>query len=296
MGHEVSPSVVQFDIFRIVVQMQSVRAIKIDTLECKPFLKWAGGKRWLAAYPSYFDVQYDRYVEPFLGSGAIFFQLKPKRALLADTNSSLIEAYSSIKHDWRKVHRHLRLHHKLHSRNYYYKIRSRECKNSYTRAAQFIYLNRTCWNGLYRVNLDGKFNVPIGTKTSVLLPTDDFNATAKLLKGARLDSCDFEQILKKCGNGDFVFVDPPYTVKHNHNGFVKYNESLFSWEDQLRLRNCVELAVSRGAKVLVMNAYHSSVRDLYKGIGEMTKLERSSVISGKSSARGKYEEMLVKCF
>lgn len=165
-----------------------------------------------------------------------------------------------------------------------------------SRAAQFIYLNRTCWNGLYRVNLEGKFNVPIGTKQNVILETDDFEATSRLLVGAELVCGDFEKVISRAGENDFVFVDPPYTVKHNYNGFIKYNESIFSWDDQVRLRDSVKTASNRGAKVLVTNACHESIRDIYEDIGELIVLDRASVIAGKSTARGRYEEMVIKCF
>src|SRR5690606_33757078 len=118
-----------------------------------------------------------------------------------------------------------------------------------------------CWNGLYRVNREGIFNVPIGTKTNVLMESDDFLRVSEILKRAELRSCDFEDTLNRCGHGDFVFVDPPYTVKHNNNGFVKYNEEIFSWQDQLRLSAVVRRAAERGAAIVVTNADHASVHE-----------------------------------
>ncbi|MCO7506035.1 MULTISPECIES: Dam family site-specific DNA-(adenine-N6)-methyltransferase [unclassified Pseudomonas] len=262
-----------------------------------PFLKWAGGKRWLVEKHSIFlEASHDRFIEPFLGSGAVYFSLKPTKAILCDKNERLIEAYSAIKENWPGVLRHLKIHHSKHSKEYYYSVRSKKVRTPETRAAQFIYLNRTCWNGLYRVNLEGRFNVPIGTKQNVILDTDDFESVSKLLGGAELVSGDFEYAISQARSGDFVFVDPPYTVKHNYNGFVKYNESIFSWEDQLRLRDSVKAATSRGAKVLVTNACHESIRDIYEGVGELVVVDRASVIAGKSVARGRYEEMVIKCF
>lgn len=262
-----------------------------------PFLKWAGGKRWLVEkHSSLLSTNYKGYIEPFLGSGATFFSLQPQNSILCDKNKQLIETYQAIKDDWSLITKLLLAHNKKHSKDYYYEVRSKKFRSTHSRAAQFIYLNRTCWNGLYRVNLAGQFNVPIGTKKSAILDTDDFEKVAKLLNNATLLHGDFEQAISLAEKDDFVFVDPPYTVKHNYNGFVKYNESIFSWEDQVRLKDCVVKAISRGAQVLVTNAHHDSIRELYKGIGEHISLNRSSVIAGKATARGTYEEVAIKCF
>lgn len=266
-------------------------------VELTPFLKWAGGKRWLVKdHISLFDVQFDRFVEPFLGSGAVYFKLLPCRAILSDKSIDLIRVYEAIRDNPKDVLRQLKVHHTKHTKSYYYKTRSTEENSNSAHAARFIYLNRTCWNGLYRVNLNGKFNVPIGTKSNVVLDTDDFVEVSKQLANVDLRACDFEETLGEASSGDFVFVDPPYTVKHNHNGFIKYNEGLFSWEDQVRLRDCVAEAVDRGAKVLVMNAHHESIKELYVGMGEHKKFSRNGVIAGDASARGKFEEIAIKCF
>lgn len=259
-----------------------------------PFLKWAGGKRWFAMQAHEMMPQsYERYVEPFLGSGALYFSLRPERALLADLNPRLVETYEAIKLDWQKVYEELQWHQKQHSREHYYEERARTRRADYARAAQFIYLNRTCWNGLYRVNRAGQFNVPIGTKSAVLMNTDDFEGTAQQLAKSKLRCSDFSDVLSECGADDFVFVDPPYTVKHNVNGFIKYNETLFSWNDQIRLRDAVEAAKRRGAKVLVTNADHPSVRQLYKDVGTMRSVSRSSVLAGDARFRAHVSELVV---
>lgn len=261
-----------------------------------PFLKWAGGKRWLIErIADLLSPPCGRYIEPFLGSGAVYFHLRPRRAILSDANESLIRTYKAIKSDWRKVFEHLRRHDRLHDPEYYYKIRASRPTSDAGHAARFIYLNRTCWNGLYRVNFRGEFNVPIGTKSKVILDFDDFESVANLLRRAKLNACDFEECINTAGAGDLVFADPPYTVKHNYNGFVKYNETLFTWEDQIRLRDAVAAAHSRGATVLVTNANHKTIRQLYKGIGRMTVIKRASVIGGTVSARGPVEELLIQC-
>ena len=212
--------------------------IQPDTQIIVPFLKWAGGKRWLTKYrEALFDTEYERYIEPFLGSGAVFFDLCPERAILSDANGDLIETYHAIRDDWQRVYAYLQDYQQRHSKDHYYATREKTLRNPFTRAARFIYLNRTCWNGLYRVNKDGKFNVPIGTKSTVLLDSDNFSAIAEQLNKAEISTTDFEVTIEKCRQGDLLFVDPPYTVKHNHNGFIKYNETLFSWDDQVRLHH-----------------------------------------------------------
>ena len=259
-----------------------------------PFLKWAGGKRWLtSSYPELLQHPFRRYIEPFLGSGAVYFYLAPNRALLSDSNSELIETYQAIKDDWRRVKKELHKHNRNHSKRYYYAVRSMRPRSPYTRAARFIYLNRTCWNGLYRVNLNGQFNVPIGTKSSVLLDTDDFEATSKLLLTAELWVADFAEVISQAGRNDLVFVDPPYTVKHNLNGFIKYNETLFSWEDQVRLRDSIVEASARGASIVLTNAYHKSIKQLYRNIGTQRRLHRYSILAADSAKRKICDELVI---
>ena len=262
-----------------------------------PFLKWAGGKRWLVSqHPELFPNSFNTYIEPFLGSGAVYFHMQPNQAVLADTNADLINTYKQIKENWQPITAILKKYHNKHSKEFYYKIRAKSFRDPIKKAARFIYLNRTCWNGLYRVNLNGKFNVPIGTKNKVMLDTDNFETISMQLNNAHLKTSDFQNIIDTAEKDDFLFVDPPYTVKHNLNGFVKYNNQLFSWEDQIRLRDSIENAVSRGVQVLLTNADHESIHDLYKNIGDKVRLNRHSVISGNSAARGKYSELIIKCF
>lgn len=259
-----------------------------------PFLKWAGGKRWLAAHMRQLIGEVEgTYIEPFLGSAAVFFAVQPPRAILSDQNRELVAAYRALQIQHKAVERHLVRHQELHSRQHYYRMRSEQPETLAKKAARFIYLNRTCWNGLYRVNLEGKFNVPIGTKTQVLMPSDDFERVAYLLRGAAIAHVDFCASIASAKTGDVVFCDPPYTVRHNHNGFVKYNEQLFSWADQIRLRDTVRLVRDRGARVFITNANHESVRDLYKPDFDIQELERYSSIGGLKAVRGSYSELLI---
>lgn len=257
------------------------------------FLKWAGGKRWLASSGHLpIPTSYTRYVEPFLGGGAVFFHLKPHNALLSDLNSELICLYEVMRDDPDALYDVMSRHEEYHSKDYYYQIRGFTPRSQVQIAARFLYLNRTCWNGLYRVNLKGKFNVPIGTKDSVIFDDDDFWTISTLLKQAEIRRSDFEPIIDSCKKGDFLFVDPPYTVQHNLNGFLKYNEKIFSWDDQIRLRNAVERAIEREVSIVVTNADHKSIRDLYRDVCNYQQIGRYSKLAGDSSKRGKTSEAL----
>jgi DNA adenine methylase len=263
----------------------------------EPFLKWAGGKRWLLSrsdnlFPDLSKIR--RYYEPFLGGGSIFFHLEPWDAFLSDTNEELINTYVIMRDDWMGLYEILKKYQTKHSKEFYYRIRASKPRKPLQRAARFMYLNRTCWNGLYRVNKRGEFNVPIGTKTNVILENDCFEQVSLALKSTIIEVCDFESAIDKAEKNDFIFVDPPYTVKHNLNGFVKYNENIFSWEDQIRLKKALLKAIDRGAYVLLTNANHSSISELYHGCGKMFFFNRASVIAGKSEARGIYSELAIK--
>jgi DNA adenine methylase len=273
-----------------------VSTLDIGTASTKPaipFLKWAGGKRWITPHlqiPKFSG----RYFEPFVGSAAVYFQLQPARAVLADLNNELVETYRVVRDRPTEVAAALKELQLLHSRDYYYATRSQVPNNSLDAAVRFIYLNRTCWNGLYRVNQQGMFNVPIGTKQIVAMESDDWQAVSQLLAGAQLLTWDFEKTIDLAQAGDFIFADPPYTVKHNLNGFIKYNEKIFSWDDQVRLKNSLLRATSRGVQVLATNADHQSVRELYADDFEMRAIERASILSGKAEFRGRYTELLIQ--
>lgn len=259
----------------------------------QPFLKWAGGKRWLVAsghLPR--PTSYKRFIEPFVGGGAIFFHLDPEEALISDINRDLIDLYIVMRDHPEKLKEEMRRHQEAHSDIYYYEIRDQNPSSILGRAARFLYLNRTCWNGLYRVNLSGRFNVPKGTKNTVLFEGEDFLEFSSALQGVDIRCSDFEPVVDEANDGDFLFIDPPYTVKHNVNGFVKYNEQLFKWEDQIRLRNAIRRACDRGAAVVMTNADHASVRDLYADILAYSSIERSSVLAGTASRRGLTTEAL----
>ena len=265
----------------------------MNKIEISPFLKWAGGKRWLAdRHLNIFPEDYNRYIEPFFGGGAVFFKLRPKKALLSDKNDDLINTYLALKTDWEKVYGLLNTHQKRHCKSYYYLTRASKPRSNFSKAAKFIYLNRTCWNGLYRVNLKGKFNVPIGTKSRVIMPNDNFQEISQTLKNAALKAKSFQAIIKQAKKGDLIFADPPYTVKHDQNNFIKYNESLFSWEDQEALKGSLIGALKKGAKIVLTNANHKSIKDLYKDVFGFKVLKRESILAADPLRRGSVKEIL----
>ncbi len=223
----------------------------------------------------------------------MYFALQPASAVLSDINSDLIDCYQAVQKSPGEIDALLSDHQSRHSKSYYYETRAIKPADPIERAAWFIYLNRTCWNGLYRVNRRNEFNVPIGTKSAVVLHSDNFQSISRMLRGAKILNQDFEMALDSTKDGDFVFVDPPYTVKHNLNGFVKYNDKIFQWEDQLRLRDAVVRAATRGAMVLVTNANHQSVREIYKGVGRQMVVDRASVLSGSAAHRVRTEELTI---
>jgi DNA adenine methylase len=260
----------------------------------EPFLKWPGGKRWLTSrHLHMFPKTYGKYIEPFLGGAAVFFALSPQDAYLSDTNAELINAYNRIKKDRVKVERSLAKYQAKHDPAFYYKVRETSPTDPIARAARFLYLNRTCFNGIYRVNKNGKFNVPVGTKDAVSFEDGYLEKVEQALKNARVKRRDFAIAIGKANEGDFVFIDPPYTVMHNNNGFVKYNAQLFSWEDQARLATAIKAAASRGALIMMSNADHKSVRALYEGFGTHHSLTRTSILAGDPGYRRNATELLV---
>jgi DNA adenine methylase len=262
--------------------------------DCVPFLKWAGGKRWFAARcPHLLPTQFNRYIEPFLGSGALFFALKPCRAILADINPDLIKTYAALRRNWRGVARILQTYQEAHSRTFYYSVRDSQPRSVLSRAARFIYLNRTCWNGLYRVNRHGHFNVPVGTKENVVLRSDNFRMVGKLLRPASLLASDFEPVIRLARDGDLIFADPPYVTSHSQNGFLKYNGKLFSWSDQIRLRDVLLEAKKSGAIIIATNADTPSIRKLYSESFKIFSLSRSSVIAADSKNRRQTSELII---
>jgi DNA adenine methylase len=224
-----------------------------------------------------------------LGSGALFFALQPAKATLSDKNPDLISAFSQVRNDPQSVINCLKA--LTNSEKYYYRVRSTTPTSEAARAARLIYLSTLSFNGIHRVNLKGKFNVPYGYKTH-LTPSapEKINIASKLLRKATIKCQDFEEAVKPARRGDLVYLDPPYTVAHGNNGFLKYNAKIFSWDDQTRLARMARELASNGCSVVVSNANHSSIRDLYRGF-QVLEIERYSVIAASS----KFRTRIIEC-
>lgn len=258
----------------------------------RPFLRWAGGKRWFAESTDFTTPQHGIYLEPFLGGGAFFFGNNINLALLSDMNEYLINAYIWMRDDPIGLFNRLQEHFAKHSSLRYYSVRESLCPTGLAGAADFIYLNRSCFNGLFRVNLAGRFNVPVGSKVYPLDNRAEFVGWSNRLQQAEIALSDFEPIVDRASAADFLFLDPPYTVNHNENGFIEYNEKIFGWDDQVRLHESLMKAKARGADFILTNADHETVRELWKNC-DLASVERGSEMAGKTAFRGRTTELVV---
>lgn len=258
-----------------------------------PFLRWAGGKTWLARQLEalFSGLEFQNYHEPFLGSGAIFFSLCPTSAYLSDSNAFLIQTYQLVRDRPEDVIRFLAEFEN--TRDAYYRIRETVYEDAAQGAAQFIYLNRTSFNGIYRVNLKGKYNVPYGGEGKKHFEPEVIRAASEALKHAKLFARDFHAAAEDIGQGDLVFLDPPYTVSHNKNGFIKYNQKLFTLDDQHRLSRFIDMVIDSGAKFILSNADHEVVRNIFEHTGEVRTVSRQSLLGGRQAKRGRTNEIIV---
>jgi DNA adenine methylase len=266
----------------------------------RPFLKWAGGKsRLIQQYVPYFPQFYQTYYEPFLGGGAVFFYLQPATALLTDINAELIITYRCVRDKVEDLICLLKEHKARHNRDYYYSVRSSSSKNELEQAARLIYLNKTCYNGLYRLNSQGKFNVPVGSyKNPNICQEDLLRAASKALSSCEITQADFSHLLTSAtSSDDFVFCDPPYHPISNTSYFTGYNGNSFGEQDQIRLRDiCAELA-SRGVKVMVCNSDCEFIRRIYTEINfKIYAIAAPRSINSNIQKRGIINELLITSY
>lgn len=233
-----------------------------------------------------------RYYEPFLGAGNAFFRLNPPLATLSDINSELINAYEVLRDQVDLLLDSLGS--MVGGVSEYERLRGSAPRDALGRAVRFVYLNRTCWNGLYRVNRNDEFNVPYGWGSRPLtFNTEVMREASRVLSHIQLSACDFELALSSAERGDFAFVDPPYAMKRHGNGFLAYDKRTFSWEDQVRLRESLSALDGRGVKFLLTEPDISSIRKLYHGY-QVKSTVRTSTIAADSSLRGPQRELLIR--
>ena len=260
------------------------------TVDAKPFVKWVGGKRSiLLELLKRIPEQYDSYHEPFMGGGALYFALQPQEAYLSDINFHLVITYQSVKNDTERLIKLLQKHEANHCKEYYLKMREQmgKEKDSTKLASIFIYINKTCYNGLYRVNKSGGFNVPMGNyKNPAIVDTDNLRNCAKVLKNTLIEQHGFEQA--KIYRNDFYYLDPPY-----HETFSNYSNNGFDDDMHAKLADYCKQIDKVGAYFMLSNSDTPFVRELYKGYTIET-VSASRFVSCKSHQRGKENELIIR--
>jgi DNA adenine methylase len=269
-----------------------------------PFVKWAGGKSALVGEISQRIPQgrnYRRYIEPFVGAGALFFWVRrcmPSLAcLIGDSNSELINAYRIIRDHVEELIAKLETHALMHSREHYYAVRKKVPPGLAERAARFIYLNRTCYNGLYRVNRRGEFNVPMGRYDHPrIVDRENLLAVSSALQGVDIRSADFEEMTEDCGADDLVYLDPPYYPLSETSHFTSYTREGFDVGEQRRLAQVFEHIARRGASVILSNSSSVLIRRMYTTLEPQPRIDEVEVarhINSKATNRGPVTELLI---
>jgi len=264
------------------------------------FIKWAGGKKQLLEqFKPYFPKKIERYFEVFVGGGAVAFYIiktyKPSYVFLSDINEELINTYQVIKEDVDSLIKELKKLKELHSKENYYKIRAEDPKllSPLTRASRFIYLNKTCFNGLYRVNSKDGFNVPMGSyKNPSIVMEDDLREISKLLKDIEIKVMSFEGITKLTKKGDFIYFDPPY-YPLKAGSFTTYTKGNFLEKEQKQLAEVFKKLDKKGCKVMLSNSDTKFIKDLYKEYN-INFVQATRMINCDATKRGKINEVVVR--
>jgi DNA adenine methylase (dam) len=258
----------------------------------RPFLRWAGGKQWFInkVLEITKDLEYNKYHEPFLGGGSVFFALRPEIAFLSDLNSELIKTYETVKSSPQEVINRLKTY--SNTEKSYYKARKTQPRSDVYKAARFIYLNNTSYNGIYRVNKGGVYNVPYGYRKAYSVDEINILNASKALKNTTLFQGDFAYLKQNIAENDLVFLDPPYTVSHSNNGFIEYNQKLFSLEDQNRLAELIEFIKSKKAYYILTNAKHEEIKKIFSKCDLPIEQERACTIGGINAKREKVMEYI----
>ena len=263
-----------------------------------PIVKWAGGKtQLLKHYTRLFPAEFNRYFEPFLGGGAVFFHMVAKnpnlRAVLSDSNVELINCYNMVKNELPAVIRQLKKH--RNDKHHFYKVRAMDVSGltPAERAARLIFLNKTCFNGLYRVNRNGQFNVPFGRYNNPKI-CDEVNlrAAERALCNAKIITANFEAVSAQAKEGDFVYLDPPYQPLSTTSSFTSYTRNSFSSEDQERLAQLFQKLTDKGCYAMLSNSDTPFIRELYSGF-QIETVYANRAINSKAEKRGRVAEVAI---
>ncbi len=265
-----------------------------EELKAKPFLKWAGGKTQLLPFLRLCSPpRFNRYFEPFLGGGALFFDRHPQRAILGDLNPELMQCYEVVRESPQDLIS--RLGEFTVSKDEFYRIRAirPETLDRITRASRFIYLNKTCYNGLYRVNKKGLFNTPFGGyERASLVHPENLQRASRLLQRATLRCGDYTSIIKEAEEGDFVYLDPPYLPVGRFSDFKRYTKESFHESDHKGLAAVFRRLAGAGCYVLLSNSYHEGVASLFRDFEQAT-VEVPRFVNCKREGRGRVKELLI---
>jgi DNA adenine methylase len=269
-----------------------------NSISPRPFVKWAGGKKQLiddltTALPARFN----RYWEPFLGGGALFFSIQSKQAFLSDVNSELVNTYTVVRDSVDGLITELKKH--VYEEAHFYSVRDWDRAPEYNqmspikRAARFIFLNKTCFNGLHRVNSKGHFNVPFGRYSNPTI-TDELNlrACSHALSGARIEVQSYLSIEEQVEQGDLVYLDPPYVPVSETSSFTSYTKDGFGFSDQIALRDLFSRLASKGAYVMLSNSDSLFVEGLYQGFN-IKEVSATRAINAKAADRGPVGEFII---
>jgi DNA adenine methylase len=261
----------------------------------RPFLKWAGGKgKLIQQYIPYFPKKIKSYYEPFLGGAAVFFYLNPPSAALTDINAELVNAYRCVRDNVEELILNLEAHQLRHCRDYYYEVRQYPGVTHIEKAARLIYLNKTCFNGLYRENSKGAFNVPIGKyKNPKICNPALLRSVSAALQNAQINVRSFEDILEHASRcDDFVYFDPPYHPISPTSNFTAYSRYSFTQDDQIRLKYVFAELAERGVNVMLSNSDCKFIRELYRDF-KINSIIAPRLINSDARKRGKITEVLI---
>ncbi|MFW6285905.1 MAG: DNA adenine methylase [Nanoarchaeota archaeon] len=274
------------------------------TIKIPKFVKWVGGKgQLLEQFKPLFPKNIERYIEPFLGSGAVFFYIiqkyKPKKIIISDINEELINTYEIIKDDVERLIVELKQHkeyHMVEGKKYYLTIRAVDVNKlpKLERAARFIYLNKTCFNGLYRVNSKGKFNVPMGSyKNPEIVNEEKLRLVSNLLQKVTIKVMSFEKVLNLAKKGDFVYFDPPYYPLKNKKSFTTYTKDVFLEKEQEKLAKLFKKLDKKECYVMLSNSDTKFIKDLYSEYN-IDFVQATRMINCNGDKRGKINEIVVR--